>query len=374
MEDEKKILSTEETENDIQDKSEVNRLDALLYDTDDGFDGESEEETVDFEAFMAEYRSLISSNLSEAKQTAKEEEKPLTDEEARKEYEDEYLTPLPKKQSPKKKSKKGEQEKNEVKKSEWDDEITLLPEEYEALDNEDEDLLDDLPRENMPDFDLGENGRDDQFQLSMSFNDESKPAPSPAADEEEVVEEKYNPEKPRPIDWVFDIAEMFVFVLAIVMLLTSFVFKHSVVEGQSMSNTLSDGDHLIISDLFYTPKRGDIIVFEDYSTILKKAVVKRVIGLPGETVEVKVDDEGNVVVYIDGEMLPEEYAFNAKDCDIATDYPLVTLGENEVFVMGDNRYHSTDSRHSGVGPIEIDTILGKVLFRFFPFDGFGAVD
>ena len=231
-------------------------------------------------------------------------------------------------------------------------------------------MLEELPEEEAPDFDLGETA-DEKFQLSISFDGEK--AEIPVEDEEEK-EIEYDPENPRAIDWVFDIAEMFVIVLAVVMLLVAFVFKHSVVEGDSMNNTLENGDHLIISNLFYTPERGDIIVFEDYSTMLKKAVVKRVIGLPGETVEVKVDKDGNVTVYIDGELLEEDYAYNAKDCKVTTSFAPVTLSEDEIFVMGDNRYHSTDSRYEGVGPIKIDSILGKVLFRFFPFDSFGGVE
>ena len=233
-------------------------------------------------------------------------------------------------------------------------------------------MTDELPEEEPePDFDLGEtiNEREDDFQISINFDGEEKEEerdPTPKS-------RHYDPENPRVIDWIFDFVEMFVFVLLAVMVLTSFFFKHSVVEGDSMLNTLEDGDHLIISDLFYTPERGDIVVFEDYSTILKKAVVKRVIGLPGETVEVKLNDIGEYEVYINGEYLDEEYAYNEIQFTSGGTGTWV-VPEGEVFVMGDNRFNSTDSRVSGVGTIDIDCILGRVLFRFMPFEKFGKVE
>ena len=140
-----------------------------------------------------------------------------------------------------------------------------------------------------------------------------------------------------------------------------------------MLNTLQDGDHLIITDVFYTPERGDIVVFEDYSTQLKKAVVKRVIGLPGDTVEVKLNAQKEYEVYINGEFLEEEYAYTNVD-NTAPGTGVWTVGEGEIFVLGDNRYNSTDSRSSLVGLVEIDSILGKVVVRFYPFDKFGTVD
>lgn len=372
MEEDKKILSTEETESDINVAKPADTLDALRFDAEeDSASAKNEDSGVDFESFMAEYRNILKQNLSES-----EKEEAKTDEEQKKEYEEEYLVPTPVKPAQKKKTKKqptksaSEDKSDEM--GEWDEDITLEPEEYDDADEDDSDMLAELPKEDTPDFDLGVSA-DEKFQLSINFDGEVAELPHEEEDDEEK-DIPYDPDKPRAIDWVFDIAEMFVIVLAVVMLLVSFVFKHSVVEGESMNNTLENGDHLIISNLFYTPERGDIVVFEDYSTVLKKAVVKRVIGLPGETVEVKVDNSGNVVVYIDGEMLDEEYAYNAKDCDIATSFAPVTLGDDEIFVMGDNRYHSTDSRYEGVGPIKIDSILGKVLIRFFPFDSFGTLD
>lgn len=368
MEENKDLLSTEETENDIETEKKQDTLSALLFD-DEGEDaGGSAAEDTDFDAFMAEYRSLISQTLS-----PQGDEAVKTDgEEKSVERSEEPVAFVPRKEPKKKKQKKPMPEKQEepIAASEWNEDITLEPAEYDdpyAEDKEDEEIIEEIEAE--PDFDLGEES-DNKFQLSIDFDGKH----SDQADEEEDKARKYDPDKPRAMDWVFDIAEMFVFVLAAVLLLTAFVFKHSVVEGASMNNTLSDGDHLIISDLFYTPERGDIVVFEDYSTILKKAVVKRVIALPGETVQVVRNADGrSVTVYVNGEALEEEYAYYAPSGHLDECGP-ITLGDDEVFVMGDNRLNSTDSCDAGVGPIKIDSILGKVLFRFFPFDSFGTVN
>ena len=363
MEDEKKIFSTEETKKDTEEAKPHDTLDDLILSADDEAI-EDDYQDMHFEEFMAEYRDLISKSLSESANLRKKvipEEDPDDEEDD----ESEFLISLPKKQ------KENKTKKSTNASTDWDEEITLAPEEYAELD--DDIMHSDMTCEEEfePDFDLGETVEDsqDKFQLSINFEGEKTEEP----DAEEARENKYNPEKPRKIDWVFDIAEMFVFILVAVMLLTTFLFKHSVVVGDSMNKTLEEGDHLIISDFLYKPERGQIIVFEDYSTSLEGAIVKRIVGLPGETVEVKVDEEGIVRVYIKGVMLPEEYAYNAKDCNPQICGP-ITLGENEVFVMGDNRYHSMDSRYSEVGPIDIDSILGKVLFRFFPLDKFGTVD
>ena len=350
---EEKKNSTKETEKNTNDK-----LDALLLDEeDDSVQASPAEDKVQFDAFMAEYRSLMSKSLH------KEEPKEEIFEEK-----EEVFKAIPSKKTSKKAEKKIEEKKNEG----WDEAITLNPENYVDPGEEDKIMVDSLPEEESePDFDLGEVSKDrsDDFQLSINFSGEEQTEESVP----EKKEYKYDPDKPRAIDWVFDFVEMFVFVLIAVMVLTSFFFKHSVVEGESMLNTLVEEDHLIISDLFYTPERGDIVVFEDYSTALKKAVVKRVIGLPGETVTVKLDSAGAYEVYINGEYLDEPYAYN----DIQDYAPGVgewIVGEGEVFVLGDNRFNSTDSRDPRVGTIDIDCILGKVLFRFMPFDKFGKVE
>jgi signal peptidase I len=278
----------------------------------------------------------------------------------------EFFTSLPKKK------RAGKESPIEEKNPDWNEDITLLPEEYEDL-GDSQGMLEEEPEQpHTPDFDLGEASakHTDEFQFSIDFSGEAQPQTV----NEEVQERKYDPDNPRIIDWVFDIVEMFVLVLATVLILTSFFFKHSVVEGGSMNKTLADGDHLIISDLFYSPEYGDIVVFEDYSKSdgYKKPVIKRVIGLPGDTVEIKVNEAENTLeVYVNGERLDEEYAFYTQNARPVSHGP-VTVGEGQIYVLGDNRYNSTDSRD--VGTINIDSILGKVILRIYPFNKFGGVE
>jgi signal peptidase I len=195
----------------------------------------------------------------------------------------------------------------------------------------------------------------------------------------------YDPDHPRRIDGLFDFIELFVFTLATVLLLTTFVFRYSVVDGESMVNTLHEDEKLIISDLFYTPSAGDVIVLEDYTTALKKPLVKRVIATEGQTVRIAKDG-----VYVDGVKLDESYVYideanyqydvfpkaaireNPDFVYVRDEFYQITVPENEIFVMGDHRNKSTDSRD--IGTIRQDAVLGKVILRVFPFDSFGGVD
>ena len=190
-----------------------------------------------------------------------------------------------------------------------------------------------------------------------------------AEKDEEYREQKiepYNPEKPRKIDGRFDFVELFIFTLLAVMIITSFFFRHTMVKGASMENTLHEGEHLIISDLFYTPKPGDIIVCEDYTTAIRKPIVKRVIAVGGD--EVKITKFGEV--YVNGKLLEETYVYID---DLGYKFrPLeLTVPVGELFVMGDHRNDSIDSRD--IGTVSEDSVLGRVLIRFYPFDKFGIV-
>ncbi len=217
---------------------------------------------------------------------------------------------------------------------------------------------------NTADYDSDEN---DQIAFSDDFDDFEETDQSDLSFQDEVDSlPPYDEKKPRRIDNRFDFAELFIFTLLAVMILTSFIFRHSIVEGDSMQNTLHDGEHLIISDVFYVPQRGDIIVCEDYSTGIKKPIVKRIIAVGGDNLSITRDGE----IYVNGELLDEEYVFT----DGYARYPSinVTVPDGTIYVMGDHRNESTDSR--SVGFIDEDAILGKVLLRFYPFNKFGTVD
>ena len=181
----------------------------------------------------------------------------------------------------------------------------------------------------------------------------------------DIEEQEGEPAGRGVLNKIFDFLELFAFTLLVVVLLLSFFFRHSVVDGDSMMGTLNNGEHLIISDLFYSPERGDIIVFEDHTTGFKKPLIKRIIAVGGD--EIRISGQS---VYVNGEALTEDYVY----VDGLYHDPSIVLvvPEGELFVMGDHRNESSDSRIFGT--ISEDSVIGRVVLRFYPLDTFGRVD
>ena len=180
---------------------------------------------------------------------------------------------------------------------------------------------------------------------------------------------------------LYDIVEMFVLAVVFVILLLTLFFRLCRVDGPSMNKTLQDGEPLIVSDLFYTPKSGDIIVFhqtngerETTSPLnrFNEPIVKRVIATGGQYVKldyaakkVYVSDDAT---FEESDVIDESYAYFSGDTwrqsSTVTEYH---VPEGYLFVMGDNRNNSADSRYPEVGFVDERRVLGRVLFKFPAF-------
>ncbi len=162
----------------------------------------------------------------------------------------------------------------------------------------------------------------------------------------------------------------FLFVLIAVFLIVKYVGQRVEVVGPSMDPTLQDRDHLFVDKIsyrFHDPERFDIVVFP-YKYEQDTFFIKRVIGLPGETIF--IDSEGKI--YINDVVLEEGYGKEIiKDPGRA--YEKITLADDEFFVMGDNRNNSMDSRDPNVGNLKREVIVGKAFMRVFPFKKMGVI-
>lgn len=171
------------------------------------------------------------------------------------------------------------------------------------------------------------------------------------------------------LSWIIYIAV----VIVLTYLVITYVGQRTEVNGESMMETLYDGDNLIVDKISYRfrePKRYEIIVFPyDYET--EQYFIKRIIGLPNETVSI-IDGK----VYIDGELLEDEVygreIMEQEDGSLWQMDPL-ELGDDEYFVLGDNRNNSMDSRDPSVGVLSKDELIGRAWIRIWPFDSFGAI-
>lgn len=175
--------------------------------------------------------------------------------------------------------------------------------------------------------------------------------------------------KSRPLREVLSMIVYLAVILGVTYLIIHYMGQRTQVSGMSMYPTLSDGDNLIVDKISYRfrdPERYDIIVFP-FQYKENTFYIKRIIGLPGEEVQVK-DGE----VYINGEELGEDYGREPmENAGIAADP--ITLGEDEYFVLGDNRNASSDSRDSSVGLVRGRDFIGRTFLRIWPLTDFGIL-
>lgn len=158
---------------------------------------------------------------------------------------------------------------------------------------------------------------------------------------------------------------------AIVVIALSYTFVVRVVrvDGRSMNPTLLDGERLLATGLFYTPDRGDIVVIDAYIPH-GLPLIKRVIGVAGDTIDI---DFSEGLVYRNGELLDEPYIAEPTLTFEGMTFPL-TVPEGTVFVMGDNRNHSSDSRNPEIGCIDVRDVLGRAFWCVAPLNRMGAVE
>lgn len=170
---------------------------------------------------------------------------------------------------------------------------------------------------------------------------------------------------------LYDLIFYVVMIFVCIYIIPNYVMQRTIVDGSSMANTLHNGEHLMVEKISYRfgmLDRFDIIVFYPYGRDHEEYYVKRVIGLPGETVQI-IGSE----IYINGEVLEEHYG---KDpiTYAGMAYEPIVLEDDEYFVMGDNREISKDSRYPDVGKVSKENIGGRAFLRIWPLNSFGTID
>lgn len=188
------------------------------------------------------------------------------------------------------------------------------------------------------------------------------------------------PEKPTAAQELFEWLEVLATAVISVVIIFSLIFRVATISGSSMRDTLFDGDKVIITNFAYTPKQGDIIVISRNAENSVENVengqvpiIKRVIATGGQTVNI---DFTQGVVYVDGIPLDEPYAREATTRKFDVEFPIY-VPEGYIFVLGDNRNDSKDSRDSEIGEgglIDTRYVLGHAVLRIFPFSSFGRLD
>ena len=205
----------------------------------------------------------------------------------------------------------------------------------------------------------------------MSEMPEVNPVPEDTVPEEDSGEQKKKqPENVTLVQELYQTLRSLTSIILIIILVFTFVVRVTVVDGESMENSFHHGDIVLTWSLGYTPQQGDVVVLTKTS-FRPQSIIKRVIATEGQTVDV---DYTTGTVYVDGVALDEPYIKEA----MRTPYfgegvNHVTIPEGCIFVMGDNRNNSTDSRDPDVGIIDTRCVIGRAVFVLFPFDAIGAV-
>ena len=179
---------------------------------------------------------------------------------------------------------------------------------------------------------------------------------------------------------IFEWLDVIVMALISVVLVFSFVFRVATIEGDSMLNTLVEGERIIISDFNYTPKNGDIVVISrnvensvEGTATSQGPIIKRVIATENQTVDI---DFAKGIVYVDGKVIVEDYISSLTLRKDDLDFPMI-VPEGCIFVLGDNRAVSLDSRSSEIGDngmIDTRYVLGHAVYRILPLNRIGRLD
>lgn len=192
---------------------------------------------------------------------------------------------------------------------------------------------------------------------------------------EQEGKKKKEKKKRSPISYVIEGIIYIALIVVCVYVVPNYVVQRTVVSGESMEDTLHDKESLLVDKIsyrFHSPERYDIIVFYPRGREVEEYYVKRIYGLPGETIQIKEND-----IYINGEKIDDPYAKDAMLSAGLAEEPY-TLGEDEYFVLGDHRSVSMDSRTTpemdsdGPGPVKFENIAGKVVLRIWPLSKFGV--
>lgn len=180
---------------------------------------------------------------------------------------------------------------------------------------------------------------------------------------------------------LFDVVEILVLAVVIAGILYAAGFRQAQVDGRSMEGTLQHGERLLLSNFFYTPERGDIVVINRYDSTQTYSefelvsettpLVKRVIGVGGDTVRITTDE-----VYVNGDLLEESYTKGSNFPDYiqakaedgsVSEVQEITVPDGCLFVLGDHRDDSLDSRFYEIGCIREEDVMGKAIWRLAPF-------